>query len=320
MAFNKRIVSQRDFCLGDAIIVSATYDPVSVGQPVEVVIDSNVYGLLHGGNTNLVRDFLSLQQRGHRVNPLACCLEETWSNRTRFMQNYRAFRQNCPYPRDYEELPLGGREQLAFAFFRDGNQLEMAALRCYVLNFAHLLEREKDLDRGYALIRSFVSEQPIVLPAIAMLFLICWHMKRLRSQFRNVTELKWIEKFFALPRDSNREKLFLWASNRACDLYLLTVSAKVSRGNSHLGARLAGGVAVATADRFVSDVLFRYFCAGSERGGPFALDLDELVLLDPSLFDLLPKPTDSWNMANGGFEEPAKSHAFYDELWNRLTI
>lgn len=320
MSFDRRLVSQSDLSLGSATIVSATYTPVNLDGRIELIIDSNVYGAIRDGGVPILAEISALREHGHRINPLASLLEERISNQDRFVGNYSAFRANCAFDDDYEELPLGGREEQAVTFFGSWHAFELGALKCYVLFFALLLKRERDLDRGFNAIREFLLHQMLAFPAIGILFHICLHVKRLRSQFNQTRELALIEKFFALPQDLSDASILRWANNLASDLYLPFIATKVSLGNSHLGGRLDGGVAIATSDKFVADVLFRYMCASEKEGVMFSFDLDELVQLDPNLFDVLPNPGELWAAAKEGFKTPTLTRLFYSELWSKLMV
>lgn len=320
MSFSKRCIGQDKTQFGVVSTISACYEPVDQTKPCELVVDNNIFGRICSGNAELLQLMASHKQKGNRINPIASFLEQLASNKDRFQQKYRAFRKNCPFNDDYEELPLGGKEMLAVAFFSDSYRIELLALRCYALKCAVLMRRYKHANDAIGELRQFISMQPICYSVLGILLQICIQVKSLAGDFKRSSELPLIEKFFALPQFVSIDTVREWGSNRARDLYLLSAVAKVASGNSHLGEPLAGGVAVVTADQFVADVLFRYCCVGTVPGKPFALDLDELVDLDPNLFDLLPTEQVSWAHAKGGFDDPKGTAEFYLDLWPRMAL
>lgn len=320
MPFDQRCINQTQTQFGVVTTISARYEPVDQSKPYELVIDNNIFGRICSNNSELLQLLAKHKQKGNRINPLASLLEQLASNKEQFPKKYRAFRRNCSFNDDYEELPLGGKEMLAVAFFSDSYRLELLALRCYALKCAVVMRRHKNANDAIVELRQFISQQPICYSVLGILLQICIQVKCLAGEFKRSSELRLIEKFFALPAPVSIDTIRDWGSNRARDLYLLSAVAKVAFGNSHLGEPLAGGVAVVTADQFVAEVLFRYCCVGTVADRPIAIDQDELMELDPNLFDLLPTEKVAWAHAKHGFNDPKGTAEFYFDLWPQIAL
>lgn len=320
MSFSQRCISQDRTQFGVVSPISARYEPVDQTKPYELVIDNNIFGRICSNNSDLLQLLAEHKQQSNRINPLASLLEQLASNKEQFPKKYRAFRKNCSFNDDYEELPLGSKEMLAVAFFSDSYRLELLALRCYALKCAVVMRQHKNANDAIVELRQFISQQPICYSVLGIFLQICIQVKFLASVFKRSSELRLIEKFFALPSLVSIDTIRDWGGNRARDLYMLSAVAKVSFANSHLGEPLAGGVAVVTADQFVAEVLFRYCCVGTVSDRPFAIDLDELVDLDPNLFDLLPTEKETWAHAKNGFNDPKGTAEFYLDLWPRMAL
>lgn len=320
MSFEHRCLLRHSTAAGVVTIVSAKYAPVVRDEPMEIVVDNNFFARVCRGDADFIALVAQLNRDGHRLNPLAACLEQLTSNREEFHRKYRAFRRNCAFHAEYDELPLGDKEVLALSVLADSYKLHLMVLRCYVLRAATILRRHANSAEALQEFRAFLSDQPICLSSFGMLLSFCLHVKLSEREFAATTELSLVTKFLALPQVADINNLRAWASNRASDLYLLCAATGVVHADSHLGAPMTGGVAVASSDQFVSNILFRYCCVGDTVAKPYAVDLDELVQLDTNLFDLLSDENMKWAGPNGGFATAEKSIQHYRVLWDKLAL
>ena len=193
-------------------------------------------------------------------------------------------------------------------------------LRCYVVRAATIVRVHSSASAAADEFRVFLSQQPVCHSSIGLLLMFCTHVKLTEREFSASSELSLITKFMAMPQSLDIVNLRSWATNRAADLYLLLATQRIVHSDSHLGDSLPGGVAVASSDQFVSEVLFRYCCVGETSAKPYSIDLDELVKLDPNLFDSLTDDSMSWAHSGGGLILPENFMIHYKNLWDKLAL
>jgi hypothetical protein len=320
MSFERRCFAQYPTSAGVVTIVSAKYLPVASDAAVEIIIDNNFFVRVCRGDAEFVDLVQRLSHAGHRINPMAAILEQLTSNHSDFGRKYNAFRRHCEFQPDYEEFAFGGREKLLLEFLSDSYRLNLLILRCYCARAATIVRVHRTASAAVDEFRTFLSQQPACHPSIALLLMFCMHVQLTEREFSASSELSLITKFMALPQQLDIVKLRNWATNRAADLYLILATQRIVHSDSHLGDPLPGGVAVASSDQFVADVLFRYCCVGETAAKQYSIDLDELVKLDPNLFDALTEENMTWAHSGGDFVSSENFMTYYRTLWDTLAL
>jgi hypothetical protein len=320
MSFERRCVAQYPTSAGVVTITSAKITPVASDAPIEIIIDTNFFIRVCRGDADFVGLVQRLSIEGHRINPMAAILEQLTSNHSDFGRKYNAFRRYCEFQPDYQEFLFGGRERILLESLSDSYRLSLMILRCYVARAATIVREHRIARAAVDEFRVFLSQQPVCFTSIGLLLMFCVHVRLTEREFSASSELSLITKFVAMPQPLNIVNLRSWATNRAADLYLLLATQRIVHSDSHLGERLSGGVAVASSDQFVSGVLFRYCCVGETAAKPFSIDQDELVKLDPNLFDELSNDNMSWAHSQGGSLSSESFMGHYKMLWDKLAL
>lgn len=320
MSFERRSIARYQTSAGIVTITSAKYIPVTPDAPIEIIIDNNFFVRVCRGDADFVGLARQLNLAGHRINPMAAILEQLSSNHSDFGKKYNAFRRNCEFQLDYEEFLFGGRERILLESLSDSYRLNLMILRCYVVRAATIVRVHRSASAAADEFRVFLSQQPVCHSSIGLMMMLCMHVMLAEQEFSTSSELPLISKFMAMPQPLDIVNLRRWATNRAADMYLLLATQRIVHSDSHLGDPLPGGVAVASSDQFVSDVFFRYCCVGETAAKPYSIDLDELVKLDPNLFETLSDDNMSWAHSGQSLVSPTDFMSHYKNLWDKLAL
>ena len=320
MSFERRFIARYPTSAGTVTITSAKNASVVSDAPIEIIIDNNFFVRVCRGDADYVGLVRRLNLAGHRTNPMAAILEQLTSNHSGFGEKYNAFRRNCEFQRDYKDFLFGGRERILLESLSDSYRLNLMILRCYLVRAATIVRLHSSASAPVDEFRAFLAEQPVCHSSIGLLLMFCIHVKLTEREFSASTELPLITKFMAMPQPLDIVNLRSWATNRAADLYLILATQLIDHSDSHLGDPLPGGVAVASSDQFVSDVLFQYCCVGETAEKPHSIDLDELVKLDPNLFDRLSDDNMTWALSRSSFVSPQFFMIHYKNSWDKSAL